>query len=136
MRGGYTPDRISFRFEGQLPSKSNKLWSRGKHRVTASRRWKRIKEVESEIGFLALQAWRKEGGSGQMLGKYEGRVPVVSVRCVNQRIDPNNAPKLICDALEGICYLNDRDVGAYAAPPKRVAGEKAYVDIEVEWRRE
>lgn len=134
-RLGTRPERICFVFEGQLPSKSNHRHSYGKHRQASTRKWKRIEEAQKTIGTLALKAWRDAGGSGSILKHALGKVCYVTIWCVNQRIDPNNAPKLVCDALEGICYENDKDVGSDAQPPVTDGEGPALVEIEVRWEK-
>lgn len=70
-----------------------------------------------------------------MLKHSYGKHVVVQILCVRQRIDANNAPKLICDSLEGICYENDREVESRSKMSKDQSGEPG-VWIRVAWVNE
>ncbi len=119
---------ISFKYDGQLPSKSNYHHNAESKRT---KRWGRIKAAEKEIGDSALVAWSKKY-TGSMLMHSEGKECIVTILCVNQRIDGNNAPKLICDALEKICYHNDKDIGVTVKPSTNYRGPP-YVGIRIDW---
>lgn len=132
MDGGKVLAEIRITYKGQIPSKSNKSWSRGKYRKQAANQWKRIVVAQNDIGFMALSAWKEAGYEYNMLRWSEGKKCVVKTMCWNQRLDFSNAPKLVLDALEGICYWNDRTVASWADGGKDDAG--ARVEIVVEWK--
>lgn len=108
-------------YYGQLPSKSN--FRRGG--ADWRRRWARIKQAESDIGWLAHQA-----GAQRAL---EGERVRLSLWAWGQRCDASNIPKLAADALIGVCYADDKgvEVGAVDMGP----GEPR-VEIRVEYLRE
>lgn len=87
---------VSFVYTGQVPSKSN--FRRGGKNWREQ--WSRIKEAEKKIAELAFEA----GGKGMPRG---GEVQV-DYKLYNQRIDGNNAWKILADAMQGVCYDDDK----------------------------
>lgn len=119
-----------------MASKSNTRTSWGKNRKQAARQWARVKEHQDAIARLAIEAWQKagmRGGSAAMLKHSEGKDVLVATISRRQRTDPNNVPKLVCDALEGICYINDKDVESRSKNSRDQKGEPG-VQIRVWWR--
>lgn len=116
---------VRFCYRGQAPSKSNfrrggKDWRR---------RWQRIKSFEEAVGWRALQA----GGAGMLRRSAEYRCRV-DITAVNQRADPDNITKSVLDALEGVCFVNDREVASSVRPLKD-SGD-AYLAVTVRWECE
>lgn len=91
---------ITITVPGQAPSKSNYRH----HSKDWRKKWKRIKGFEEAVGKAAIAA-----GAKQMRRKYNGSVHVHTAT-YKQRIDPSNAEKAIHDALQGICYDNDKTI--------------------------
>lgn len=120
---------IQFCYWGQAPSKSNYRWSRT---LAARKKWARIKQFEEDFGVLAREAWvhaKRNGFQGSMLRKK----PPVSVIMwpYNQKIDASNIGKGALDALEGICYLNDKHVGCDIKPMQHDRkGGRIYVQVQ------
>lgn len=87
------PPTLSFRYEGSPPSKSNFRRSGKDWR----KKWQRIKEFESEIGWLAKAA----GASvrDEPAGVY--------IKASNVRLDLDNILKATVDALCGVAIADD-----------------------------
>ena len=121
-------ERIQFCYRGQAPSKSNYRYS---HSREARAQWKRIAAFRDSVGFKALEAWQAAGGKGSMLRHSMGKRCEIEIAAVNQRVDAVNLTKDIPDALEGICFVNDKEVAATARPV--TDDGDAYVQITVKW---
>ena len=91
---------MKFTYHGNLVSKSNfrkggKDWRK---------RWARIKAAENDIGMLAV-------ASG---ARVTDKPVAVTVVLYNQRIDTDNSLKVIGDALENVCFHNDKQVKTWS----------------------
>ena len=91
---------VKLTYHGDLPSKSNFRKSGKDWR----KRWARILESEIEIGWLA-----KAQGA-----KVTDKPVALTVVLYNQRLDADNSTKIIGDALENICYENDKQVKTWS----------------------
>lgn len=102
-------ERIAFCYEGRAVSKANFRWS---PRNAASRKqWKRIKEFESEIGWLAKAA-------GARCSEKPAALYVIAI---NQRPDLDNCLKGCIDALRGVAFYDDSQrylIGVHIAAAK------------------
>lgn len=85
------------------------------------------------VGYDALRAWQAAGGKGSMLRHFLGKRCRLEIVAVNQKVDAINLTKDIPDALEGICFVNDKEVAVTARPVKD-DGE-AYVQITIKWEK-
>lgn len=90
---------ISLTYYGALPSKSN---FRKANTQAARAQWARIKATQEDLGMLALAAGARP--------LYREMPVSVSARLIGQRLDVDNSAKVILDALEGVCYEDDKQV--------------------------
>lgn len=87
-------------YHGALPSKANFRKSGKDWR----KRWARIKAAENDIGMLAVA-----GGA-----KVTDKPVALTVVLYNQRLDADNALKVLGDALENVCYRNDKQIQTWS----------------------
>lgn len=117
---------ISFTTHGQAPSKGN---HRNKRFDKKSReRWARIKDYEAQVGKAATALKAK-----RISRSYSDHHVTVEVHCYNQRADSDNIGKAVYDALEGICYQNDKYVKK--RNENRKDKGKGRVEITVTWSK-
>jgi Holliday junction resolvase RusA-like endonuclease len=98
---------IAFRYEGNVPSKSNyrkggKNWRE---------QWKRIKKFESEVGWLA-----KAAGA-----KCSDKPAELYVIAINQGLDLDNILKGTVDSLKHVAFYDDSQkylIGVHIAAAK------------------
>lgn len=114
---------ISLTYYGALPSKSN---YRKANAQAARTQWARIKATQADLGMLALAAGARP--------LYRQMPVSVSARLIGQRLDVDNSAKVILDALEGVCYEDDKQVFRWAV--ERVLDEypcSPRVEVTVGW---
>lgn len=112
-----------FRFEvpGRCPSKAN-------HRYDPhdSSKWTRISKYQHEVGIEALRA-----GAGPLRRKYGKNSVRVEVVLIGQRLDLDNARKVLHDSLQGVAFENDRQVISDRGDSLPDDGRHARVSITV-----
>lgn len=112
---------VSFSYVGQVPSKAN-FRKGGK---TWRQRWKRIKNYEHDIGYLATQAGAKELAREHPLATVS-----VELDCYSQWADPDNCLKATLDGLIGIAF--EDDAGVWSAARAHV-GKPARVEVTISY---
>lgn len=86
------PQSVAFTYEGRIPSKGNYRWNqRGRDR------WKRVKDTEREIAWLAKAAGAKN----------REEPAEVYILARNQACDLDSTLKLTLDALKGVAFVDD-----------------------------
>jgi Holliday junction resolvase RusA-like endonuclease len=116
---------IRFTILGKAPSKGNYRW---KNDEAGRRRWKRIKDFEELVAQLAMAK-----GAQRLRKGFRDEDVRVLVTCYNQDGDSDGIGKGVWDALEGVCYENDKHIDK---PNKPVVDNKgARVTVTVTWRK-